>query len=397
MKSKSMIGPSRPKPKVVLVLQGGGALGAYHIGAYQALQEAGFEPDWVSGISIGAINAAILVGNEPAQRLARLEELWQAISRPEGWTVPLTTTLHKLANISSNLEALMLGQPNFFTPRFPNPYFAVPGTAGATSFYDTTPLRATLEQLASFDQINTGPTRLSLGATKVVTGDVVFFDNTHQTIGPEHVMASGSLPPGFPAMAVDGELYWDGGCVSNTPLEAVLLDPPAGHTIVFMIDLWAAQGAVPRTMDEVLWRQKQIQYASRTTQHIDAVATKLNLQRALNRQQAASRPVGVVDPAVSSEVALQDARMDIVHITYHPSADQIAQSDAEFSRRSITARRHAGYRDLKRALQEAPWFTQAKPETVCALVHKVREGEVTTLPVAQPTTSGAATMKRPAA
>src|SRR5687768_10720565 len=159
---------SAPKPKVVLVLQGGGALGAYHIGAYQALEEAGFQPDWVSGISIGAINAAILVGNEPAQRLARLEELWQAISRPEGWTVPLTAPLHKLANISSNLEALTFGQPNFFTPRFPNPYFAAPGAAGAISFYDTTPLRGTLERFASFERINTGPTRLSLGATKVV-------------------------------------------------------------------------------------------------------------------------------------------------------------------------------------------------------------------------------------
>jgi NTE family protein len=396
MKSKSMIGPSRPKPKVVLVLQGGGALGAYHIGAYQALQEAGFEPDWVSGISIGAINSAILVGNEPAQRLARLEELWHAISWPEGWTVPLTATWHKLANISSNLQALTFGQPNFFTPRFPNPYFAAAGAAGATSFYDTTPLRGTLERFASFERINTGPTRLSLGATKVVSGEVVFFDNMHQAIGPEHVMASGSLPPGFPAMAVDGELYWDGGCVSNTPLEAVLLDQPAGHTIVFMIDLWPAQGAVPCTMDEVLWRQKQIQYASRTAQHIDAVATKLNLRQALHRH-AAARSAGAVDPAVPSAVALQDGRMDIVHITYQPTADQISSSDAEFSRRSIAARRQAGYRDLRRALQEAPWFTHDKPEAVCALVHKVQAGEVTTLPVAPPTTGGAARMKRSAA
>ena len=386
-----------PKPKVVLVLQGGGALGAYHIGAYQALEEAGFRPDWVSGISIGAINAAILVGNEPERRLTQLEELWNAISRPEGWTLPLDGTFHRLANISSNLEALAIGQPNFFTPRFPNPYFAAPGTAGATSFYDTTPLRGTLERLASFDLINAGPTRLSLGATKVVSGEVVFFDNTRQAIGPEHVMASGSLPPGFPAVAVEGELYWDGGCVSNTPLEAVLLDQPAGHTIVFMIDLWAAQGAVPQTMDEVLWRQKQIQYASRTAQHIDAVATKLNLRHALSQRSAASHAARAVDPAVPGEVALRDARMDIVHITYQPTADQISSSDAEFSRRSISARRDAGYQDLKRALREAPWFTRDKPEALCALVHKVEDGEVTTLSATQPTTGGAVTMKRSAA
>jgi NTE family protein len=395
MKSTSMAGPR--KPKVVLVLQGGGALGAYHIGAYQALEEAGFQPDWVSGISIGAINAAVLVGNEPAQRLARLEELWQAFSRPEGWTLPLDGALHRLANTCSNLGALAFGQPNFFTPRFPNPYLAVPGAAGATSFYDTSPLRGTLERLASFERINAGPTRLSLGATNVVSGEVVFFDNTRRAIGPEHVMASGSLPPGFPATAVDGELYWDGGCVSNTPLEAVLLDPPAGHTVVFMIDLWAAQGAVPRTMDEVLWRQKQIQYASRTAQHIDAVAAKLNLRHALGQQSAASHPARAVDPAVPGAVALQDGRMDIVHITYQPTADQISSSDAEFSRRSIAERRDAGYRDLGRALREAPWFTRDKPEAVRALVHKVQDGEVTTLPVAQPTTGGAVTVKRSAA
>ena len=210
-------------------------------------------------------------------------------------------------------------------------------------------------------------------------------------------MASGSLPPGFPATAVDGELYWDGGCVSNTPLEAVLLDPPAGHTVVFMVDLWAARGAAPRTMDEVLWRQKQIQYASRTAQHIDAVATKLNLRHALGQQSAAPGPAGAVDRAVPGAVALHDARMDIVHVTYQPTADQISSSDAEFSRRSIAERREAGYRDLRRALREAPWFTRDKPEAVCALVHRVQEGEVTTLPAAQPTTGGAVTVKRSAA
>jgi NTE family protein len=164
-----------------------------------------------------------------------------------------------------------------------------------------------------------------------------------------------------------------------------------------MVDLWAAQGAVPRTMDEVLWRQKQIQYASRTAQHIDAVATKLNLRRALSQQSAASHAARTVDPAVPGEVALQDARMDIVHITYQPTADQISASDAEFSRRSIAVRRDAGYRDLKQAVREAPWFTQDKPESLCALVHKVKDGEVTTLPATQPTTSGTATMKRSAA
>lgn len=361
------------KPNVVLVLQGGGALGAYHIGAYQAMQDAGFHPDWVSGTSIGAINAAIIAGNDQENRIECLEDLWDSISRPDNWMTSLNGSFRRMSNIFSNMEALALGQPNFFKPRFFNPYLAPAGDPGATSFYDTSPLRGTLVRLANFQRINSRRTRLSLGATKVETGQVVYFDNTRQQIGPEHVMASGSLPPGFPAVSVDGEMYWDGGCVSNTPLEAVLQDQPKGHTVVFMIDLWSCIGDFPKTMDEVLWRQKQIQYASRTSQHIDAVATKLNLMSAVNAQ---SREGGEPD------------RMDIVHIIYKPTDDQISASDAEFSRRSIAARREAGYEDLTSALSQAPWHTQDKPRGVCALVHKVEHGDIRTLtPAHQRTTA----------
>jgi NTE family protein len=360
------------KPNIVLVLQGGGALGAYHIGAYQAMQEAGFTPDWVSGTSIGAINAAIISGNHPTDQIGRLEELWDGISRPNTWLTSLDGSFPRLSNIVSNMQALMLGQPNFFMPRFANPYLAPAGDPCATSYYDTSPLLGTLVRLVGFDLINSKKTRLSLGATRVETGQVVYFDNTRQPIGPEHVLASGSLPPGFPAVSVDGAMYWDGGCVSNTPLEAILQDQPSGHTVVFMIDLWAAQGAVPRTMDEVLWRQKQIQYASRTAQHIDAVATKLNLMRAMNPKRGDAAD-----------------RMDIVHITYQPASDQISSSDAEFSRSSIAERRTAGYEDLMAALSQAPWFSTEKPTEICALVHQVRQGDIRTLAPVQPRTTPA--------
>ncbi len=365
------------EPRIALILQGGGALGAYHIGAYQAMAEAGYLPDWVSGISIGAINSAVIAGNEPAKRLQRLEALWNEISRPDGWGRLLSGDGLRLFNTGSATEALLFGQPNFFRPRFPSPYFTAAGTPGATSFYDTSPLRSTLERLASFDRINAGKTRLSLGATQVTTGDLVFFDNSRQTIGPDHVMASGSLPPGFPAVRIDGELYWDGGCVSNTPLEAILDEEPAGHTLVFMIDLWDAKGTEPKTMDDVLWRQKQIQYASRTGHHIDAVARKQNLRRALNTLAGHLPAEALASAAVQDALALQAGnRLDIVHITYHPGQDQVSQSDAEFSRPSIARRRAAGYEDMKLALDRAPWFHHDHAQHVGAMVHRVKAGEV---------------------
>jgi NTE family protein len=364
------------KPYVVLILQGGGALGAYHIGAYQALEESGYMPDWVSGISIGAINSAVIVGSRPGDRLDRLEALWTEISRPDYWEMPLFGEFRKLYNTGSAMAAILFGQPNFFTPRFPSPYFTSSGTAGATSFYDTSLLRNTLEQLASFELINSRQVRLSLGATQVTTGNLIFFDNTRQKIGPEHVMASGSLPPGFPAIWADDDLYWDGGCVSNTPLQAILDDEPKGHTLIFMIDLWDAEGLEPQTMNDVLWRQKQIQYASRTTHHIESAVKRQNLRRSLSLLARHLPPTALASSAVKDALALKyGAKMDIVHIIYHPGPDQVPQSDAEFSRLSIADRRSAGYYDLKFALEKAPWFKDT-PEYVGAVAHHVKGGKI---------------------
>jgi len=236
----------------------------------------------------------------------------------------------------------------------------------AISFYDTSPMIATLRRFADFDRINSRATRLSLGATNLATGELEFFDNHKQTLGPEHVLASGSLPPGFPATAVEGGLYWDGGCVSNTPLDALTGEPGHPRMVVFMIDLWDPAGPLPTSMNDVLWRAKQIQYASRTTQQIEATVAKVNLRHA----------TGLL--ATPDDPALRDRRLDIVHVVYRPEAGQIPNSDAEFSRSSIAARRAAGYHDLQVALTAAPWLQQAMPPHRGAMVHRVERGAVTT-------------------
>ena len=368
---------SSTKPTFALMLQGGGALGAYHIGAYQALAEHDLHPDWVAGISIGAINAAVVAGNPPDQRVDRLAALWEAISWPDLPAPLALTALQTLHNMASNAEALLFGQPHFFTPRPVNPYLRPPSPPQEVSFYDTSPMLETLRRFADFALINDRAVRLSLGATDIATGDLQFFDNHRQRIGPEHVLASGSLPPGFPATPVEGKLYWDGGCVSNTPLDAVVDAPGHPHLCVFVIDLWDAAGPPPETMNDVLWRAKQIQYASRTAHHVDAVATKVNLRHAMRLLKAREMPEVA---AVPDDPVLTERRLDIVHIIYHPEAGQIPNSDAEFSRSSIAERRADGYRDMQTALAAEPWARAEKPAHLGALVHRVERQTVVTLP-----------------
>jgi NTE family protein len=358
------------------MLQGGGALGAYHIGAYEALASHNLHPDWVAGISIGAINAAIIAGNPPERRVERLSELWETISWPDLPSLPLTP-LQILHNMASNAEALMFGQPHFFSPRPLNPYLVPKAPPQEVSFYATTPMLFALRRFANFSLINSHTIRLSLGATNIATGDLEFFDHHKQTIGAEHVLASGSLPPGSPATEVGGELYWDGGCVSNTPLDAIVDDPGYLRMVVFLIDLWDAAGPLPTSINDVLWRAKQIQYASRTAHHVDAVATKINLRHAMRLLKEAS----VQDvSAVPDDPVLTARRLDIVHIVYRSDAAQIPASDAEFSRSSIADRRAAGYKDMTTALAAQPWLRQEMPAHLGALVHRVERDKVITRP-----------------
>lgn len=364
-------------PQIILALQGGGALGAYHIGAYQALAEAGYHPDWVTGISIGAINAAIIAGNAPDRRVAQLEGFWRAISRPDEWGANLDGFARQVFNRLSVGQAIVLGQPRFFTPRLVAPNLAPPGTPAATSYYDPTPLVETLRRYADFELINHGPVRLSLGATKVTTGELVFFDSRRQSLGPEHVLASGSLPPGFPATRIDGELYWDGGCVANTPLQAVLSEPLAGPALIIAIDLWNPYGPEPETMDDVLWRQRQIQFASRTIHDVQMVAQMLNMRWLLGqlRERVPEAERGNLPRGLPVEPGR--ASVDLVHLVYQPRPDEVPQSAADFSRPSIAARRAAGYADMRRVLEQAPWQVTETAARVGARVHLVA-GEVLT-------------------
>lgn len=351
------------KPKVCLVLQGGGALGAYHIGAYQALEEAGLIPEWFAGISIGAFNATILAGNPPEKRLSQLEKFWDKISWP-GTDVNIPNEFAETYNLASASQALIFGQPNFFMPRPINPFFAFPGTEGATSFYNTKPIFNTFEEMSDFSLINSDAVRLTVGATRVTDGELIFFDNKSTTFGPEHAVASGSLPPGFPATQVGDDLYWDGGVVSNTPLNGILDLADDEDLLIFMVDLWNAHGEAPKTMNDVLWRQKEIQYASRTCQHIDAMVAHKNLSHLKHQTQ------NIVDSEAVSDISALKAgsKIDIVHITYEAPEGHIPLSDTEFSRRSIRLRRDSGYEDMKKALAESPWLK--RPQDLQAHVHR---------------------------
>src|SRR6266508_6188773 len=251
---------------IALVLQGGGALGAFQAGVYQGLAEANLHPDWVAGISIGAINAALIAGNAPEARLEKLRAFWEQVTTqllfdPFGvahyWL--RGDTGHVLLNRLRAGATLFEGAPGFFNPRIPPPYVAPPGTVEATSWYDTSPLRSTLERLVDFDRINAGEMRFSVGAVNIRSGNFVYFDSTTHKIRPEHIMASGALPPGFPPIEIDGEPYWDGGLVSNTPLEFVLeRTGPREDMVIFQIDLFSAKGCMPETLFDIAQREKEI-------------------------------------------------------------------------------------------------------------------------------------------
>ena len=254
-----------------MVLQGGGALGAFQAGVYQALAEANLQPEWIAGISIGAINAALIAGNPPQARLEKLRAFWEQVSTQllfDPFGIAQEWLRGDLGRVVLNrLHAgatILEGAPGFFKPRMVPPNFSPPGTVEATSWYDTTPLRSTLERLVDFDRINSGEMRFSVGAVNIRTGNFVYFDSTTHTIRPEHVMASGALPPGCPAVEVDGELYWDGGLVSNTPLQWVVSGDTRQDTLAFQVDLWSSRGELPSDLNDVMSRQKEIQYSSRT-------------------------------------------------------------------------------------------------------------------------------------
>jgi len=348
----------RPRPpfeRIALALQGGGALGAYQGGVYQALAEADLHPDWVAGISIGAINAAIIAGNPPAARVDRLRQFWELVCSPQAHGLASCfkgDVARSLLNHWSAASVLWGGVGGFFAPRPLSPWFAPDGSMEATSYYDTRALESTLARLVDFDRINQGTMRLSVGAVNVRTGDFAYFDTTTHRIGPRHVMASGALPPGFPAVEIDGEQYWDGGLVSNTPLGWMVDAGPAKDTLVFQVDLWSACGPFPRTMAHVATRQKEIQFSSRTRAESNRFK---ELQRAKNAvaELLATLPDDLADsPEARRLRSLSERKVgNLIQLIYRSKEYEGDSKDYEFSRRSMEEHWSAGYHDTVRTLR----------------------------------------------
>ena len=343
-----------------LLLQGGGALGAYQAGVYEALSEAGIHPDWVAGISIGAVNSAIIAGNPPEKRVEALRRFWERITSDVfgNWTPDFLTPLMKgdwvrgLVNQVSANSAMLSGASGFFVPRLPSPWLHPRGSIEATSFYDASGLKNTLESLVDFDRINAREMRFSVGAVNVRSGNFVHFDSTTHTIRPEHVMASGALPPGFAAVEIDGERYWDGGLISNTPLQWVLDSTPRQDTLAFQVDLWSARGDFPGNMAEVETRQKEIQYSSRTRANTDQFK---RAQRIRNTVAALieSLPDGLKDePSAKLLGSIADRKVyNMVHLIYRAKNYEGNSKDYEFSRSSMETHWRAGYHDTLRTLR----------------------------------------------
>ena len=351
--------PARPL-RIVLVFQGGGALGAYQAGVYQALREAGIEPDWIIGTSIGAINASLIAGNEPEHRLDRLEEFWRRMERKEFWGL---VNWPGLADTASYWSTLLAGIPGFFKP---NPLALLgahyPLGRDSAGFYSTEPLAKTLTELVDFALIERCTPRLTVGAAHLRTSEMRYFDGRETAITVRHVMASGALPPAFPAVRIDGELYWDGGILSNTPTEAIFDDNPRRSSLIFAVHMWNSMGPEPESIWEVLHRHKDIQYSSRVASHIAR-------QRQVHKlRHVVSELVKLMPEEVRNRPAVKDlaeygclTRMHVVRLLAPRLDNENHTKDIDFSPTGIRLRWEAGYADTRRALQRAPWNDPCDP------------------------------------
>lgn len=355
--------PARADEVPVLVLQGGGALGAFQAGVYEELTAEGIVPRWIAGISIGAINAALIAGNPPEARVGALREFWRQVSAWQPGTPEWGSETGRLiASEVSASAAAMFGAPGFFLPRMPPAWMQPPGAPGAISLYDTAPLARTLSELVDFDRLNDGDIRLSIGAVHVESGNFVYFDTRRQRLGPEHIMASGALPPGFPPVAIDGELYWDGGIVSNTPLQVVLDEEPRPDLCIFQVDLFSARGEIPRTVIESLERAKDIRYSSRTRLNTDAFKRLQQARGALHRLLEKLPDALADDEDVAMLRRLScDAGVTIVHLINKRRAHHTQSKDYEFSRQTVEEHWAAGREDVRHTLAHPSWTGRTRP------------------------------------
>ncbi len=367
--------------QVVLVLQGGGALGAYQGGVYQAMHEARLEPDWVTGVSIGAINAAIVAGNPPGRRLERLRQFWNTIT-DRGW--PFTPEadaslvgdgIRRASNLYSSWLTLTQGQPGFFSVNPMPPPLAMPGSQQATSMYDSAPLRETLLRVVDFDLLNRRTTRLAIGAVNVASGNFAYFDNADIEITPEHVMASGALPPALAMVRIGDDLFWDGALVSNTPLSHLLDNVSDRNSLVFQVDLFSARGPVPRDMDGVMSRQKDILQSSRTRLVTDFYKSqhKMQLQLRSLLGRLPERQLTVADRTLRERLA-HLPEVAILLLIYQQAAYEGGAKDFEFSRRSMREHWAAGYRDTQATLRHRDWLAMPGADAGI-VVHDVHRDE----------------------
>jgi NTE family protein len=347
--------------QVVLVLQGGGALGAYQGGVYEALHEAGVEPDWVIGTSIGAINAALIAGNAPGDRMPRLCQFWQSIEQG-----PANDPLHfipGLSNLPANLTTLLQGIPAFFAPN-PAAWLGSHAPVGIeqAAYYTAAPLRATLAPLVDFARIAARHTRLTVGAVNARSGEMRYFDSRDETVGLDHVLASGALPPAFPAVRIDGDPYWDGGIYSNTPIEAVFDDSPRRDSIIFSVHMWHPQGPEPETIWQVMGRQKDIQFASRSRSHI-ARQKQIHHLRHIIREMARALPAGARSRPEWRDLAAWGCgtTMHVARLVAPQLVGEDHTKDIDFTPAGIRARWQAGRADTRRMLEHAPWTQPVDP------------------------------------
>ncbi|QMW22933.1 patatin-like phospholipase family protein [Sandaracinobacteroides saxicola] len=356
--------PANKKLQNILVLQGGGALGAYQLGVCEVLGTAGFAPDWIAGVSIGAINGAIIAGNPPETCLTALRRFWDGVGRtlPAPWWRPDGAFANWFSEGAATFVAAA-GVPGFFTPRFPPPPLRPDGTEAALSWYDTAPLRDTLDGLIDWDRLNDGPVRLSVGAVNVTTGNARFFDTRGAAptrLTADHILASGALPPGFPPVMVEGEAWWDGGLVSNTPLQHVLDCPMRGDMRIFQVDVFPARGPMPRNLAEAAARVQDIRYSSRTRLATDSNANLTPAKAAIRRLLAAYPDTDIPERALLADFAAEPA-IEIALIIYRAKAWNGDQRGYDFSQPALTAHRTAGHADATATLAARNWH--APPAT----------------------------------
>src|SRR6476646_6035380 len=376
------------KAQRVLVLQGGGALGSYQAGAYQSLCHFDFEPEWVAGISIGAVNAAIIAGNEGQTRVKRLKEFWEMVSAPVPWK-PIGKSDHSRELFNSTSAALIatFGVPGFFTPRIPPAPLWPPGSPQSQSYYDTAPLKKTLENLVDFDRINDLKTRLSVGAVGVSSGNFKYFDNfemkkSGKKIGPEHIMASGALPPGFPSVEIEGEQFWDGGIASNTPLDFVLDEEVNRDLLIFQVDLFSARGELPMSLLDAAEREKDIRYSSRTRMNTDKNKQIHNARMAVRDLIGKLPDYLKNDPSVELlRKASKENTVTVVHLIYKSKNYETSSKDYDFSRVGVVEHWNAGARDVHLSMRHKEWLE--RPQSGETMVTYDLTGEESKTPAAR--------------